>query len=126
MPQTTLFDETDLGAWLRQSVTQEAAQIVEKVVWGWLRPLLKVDVRPDTASDELTSWAIELGGIAYSNPEGLAEYQLESEKSQYSSERRDAIFRMVSSGGAAPDGVAPAPRGCFPSARRYPDPAERC
>lgn len=125
MPQTPLFNAADLGAWLRQDVTDDAASVVERVVWGWLRPVLKVEERPSAPSDELVSWAIELGAIAYANPEGLSEYGLESETSKYSSERRDEILQNAAGGGALPEGTAAAPRGSFPAARCYPDPAER-
>jgi hypothetical protein len=127
MPQTTaLFSPEDLTNWLRQPVSADAADVVERVVWGWLRPLLNLTERPATPSDELTAWAIELGGIAYSNPEGLSSYSLESESTGYSSERRDELLRAVATGGTAFDGAVPAPRGSFPTARRYPDPAEPC
>jgi hypothetical protein len=125
MPQTTpLFDENDLGNWLRQPVTAEASTIVERVVWGWLCPLLKVVDRPDDPSAQLLAWAIELGGIAFANPEGLSSYQLDSESSVYGSERREEILRAVVSGGEAPDGVSPAPLGSFPPA--CPDPFSPC
>lgn len=128
MPQTTapLFTDVELTAWLRQVVSSDAAEIVESVVWGWLRPLLSLTDRPTEPSDELRAWAVELGGIAYSNPEGLSSYSLESESTSYSSERRDELLRLAASGGVAAPGGAPKPVGCFPPPRRYPDPAERC
>lgn len=125
MPQTALFTLTDLGAWLRQDVTDQSATVVEKVVWGWLGPVLKLAERPDEVSEALFSWAVELGGIAFSNPEGLSSYQLEDEQSQYSSERRDEILRLAAGGGVVPAGGVPSPRGSFPRGRHYPDPAER-
>lgn len=124
MPQTTvLFTANDLSSWLRQPVTDDSAALIEKVVWGWLRPLINLTERPDSPSDELAAWAVELGAIAYANPEGLASYQLESEKSAYGSERRDEILRMAAGGGTTAPGAAPAARGSFPDAVRYPDPA---
>lgn len=115
MPQANaLFDSAALTSWLRQPVSTDAAEVVERVVWGWLRPLLQVAERPTEPSDELKAWALELGGIAYANPEGLSSYSLESESSGYSSERRDEILRTVVSGGTTPDGGVPAPTGCFP------------
>lgn len=125
-PENALFTSAQLTSWLRQPVSEDAAEIVESVVWGWLRPLLQLDERPATQSAELKAWALELGGIAYTNPEGLSSYSLESESTSYSSERRDEVLRAVAGGGTTPDGAAPAPRGCFPNARAYPDPAERC
>lgn len=117
MPQATnaLFSPADLAAWLRQPVTDEAAWLTETVVWGWLRPVLALTERPETASDELKAWAIELAGIAYSNPEGLGSYALESEKTVYSGERRAEILGLVSSGGESAGPVPPA-RGTFPPA----------
>jgi hypothetical protein len=130
MPTTNpLFGASDLSSWLRQPVTDDAADVVERVVWGWLKPLLAsqgVTERPTDPSDELKAWAIELGAIAYANPEGLDAYSLESESSKYSSDRRDQLLELAASGGTATPGVALAPKGSFPSARPYPDPAERC
>jgi hypothetical protein len=126
MPQTVLFTPSDLSDWLRQPVEDGAATVVEGVVWGWLRPLLKLDQRPEDPSPELVAWAIELGAIAYVNPEGLEEYQLEAERSKYSSDRRDEILRAAAGGGTTAPGAALAPVGSFPKARPYPDPAERC
>lgn len=123
---TTLFTAEDLSTWLRQPVSSEAAVLVERVVWGWLGPLLGTTERPDPVSDKLAAWAIELGAIAYANPEGLSRYSLDSESSEYSSERRDEILRIAAGGGITPAGAALAPSGCFPTARSYPDPVERC
>lgn len=119
-PQTPLFTSKDLGEWLQRDVIDESATVAERVVWGWLRPILEVDTRPEEPSAELFSWAIELGGIAYVNPDGLSRYQLEDELSEYSSEARDAILRTAASGGAVPNGTAAQPLGCFPPA--LPDP----
>lgn len=125
MPQTPLFTGVDLTTWLQRPVSDEAGIMVERVVWGWLRPLLNVDERPDPPSDELFSWAIELGGIAFANPEGLASYSLEAESSSYSSERRDEILREVANGGVTPVGASLPPKSSFPPAQEYPDPARR-
>lgn len=126
MPQTPLFTSVELAAWLDQPVTPQRGAIVERVVWGWLQPVLNLEERPETASEKLFAWAIELGGIAKVNPDGLSRYSLDSESSEYSSERRDEILRAAASGGAVPAGSVPAPTGCFPKARAYPDPVERC
>lgn len=128
MPQATnaLFTAGELSDWLRQPVPDESAWLTEQVVWGWLRPLLSLTERPATRSDELFSWSIELGAIAYANPEGLDSYSLEAESTKYSSERRQEILQDAAGGGTTPTGAALAPTGCFPAARSYPDPAERC
>ena len=126
MPTTALFDEDDLNALPGvDGVTAEEATAVERIVWGWLKPILKVTERPDPVSDELFAAALELGVIYRSNPEGLSEYSLESERSKYSSNRRDEILGEVAGGGTTIGGV-PSPLGNFPTARSYPDPVERC
>lgn len=128
MPQTNaLFTSAALGDWLRQSVTDAQAVVVEVVVWGWLAPILRLTTRPDTLTADQYAAALELAGIAYSNPEGLSEYQLESEKSVYSSERRDEILRILAaqSGTVAVGLTPPSPTGSFPAPKCYPDPADR-
>jgi hypothetical protein len=126
MPTTALFTADDLNALPGVSGVSDAeAVLVERVVWGWLKPVLKLTDRPDPVSDELFSWALELGVIFRSNPEGLEEYQLESERSRYSSERRDELLGIAAAGGTTVGGIA-TPLGSFPAARAYPDPAERC
>lgn len=123
MPQATnaIFGATELSAWLRQPVEDEAAWEVEEVVWGWLSTPLGLTERPETASPSLRSMAIELGAIAYANPEGLKSYRLESEWTVYSSERRDEILAQAAVG----TGGALSPRGSFPTAPYYPDRADR-
>lgn len=122
---TQLFDANDLnGVPGISGVTSDQAGVLERIVWGWLKPVLGLTDRPDTISDELFSQAIELGAIAHENPSGLSSYQLGAERYGYSSERRDAILESAGTGGSA-TGV-PAPTGSFPPARSYPDPADIC
>ena len=126
MPQTPLFTTDDLSNWLGEPVPDGRAEAIERVVWGWLRPLLKVEERPDPASAELLAWAVELGAIAKENPTGLSAKDIGPFKEQYSSERRDEILRMVASGGTTAPGAALSPEGSFPAPQPYPDPVERC
>lgn len=127
MATTALFTASDLNALPGiTGVTDAEATAVEAVVWGWLQPLLKVTDRPDPVPPNLFSWALELGVIYRSNPEGLKSYSLDTESSTYDHDRIDAILRTAAGGGAVAPGAAPAPSFSFPSARRYPDPAERC
>jgi len=126
MPTTALFTFEDLNALPGvDGVTEAEGTAVERIVWGWLKPVLKLTERPDPVSEELFAWALELGVIYRTNPEGLAEYSLETERSKYSTNRRAELLGEAASGGTTIGGV-PSPVGSFPSARRYPDPAERC
>lgn len=125
---TALFSADDLTHALREYVEEDDAVLAERMVWGWLSPILGLDERPDTVSDQLWGWAVELGAIYTENPSGLAAYQLGEERRQYSSARRNEVLEEVRasvSGDAAAGGTA-LPRGRFPKAAGYPDPARPC
>jgi hypothetical protein len=119
MTTTALFSAAELGGFVQDDVDATTAAQVEQVVWGWLRPALGVEARPDTVTPELFSAALELGAIAYENPAGLSAYQLGQERWGYSSERREQILGTVASTGAAKGGV---PRARFPESPAWPDP----
>ena len=118
---TALFTTTDLSDWLHQTITDEAASAAESVVWGWLQPVLGVAERPDPVSPMLFAAAVELGGIAYSNPKGLSRDDLGEVRQYFSLERRNEILDDVYRGGLPPT-VTAKPRSNFPPAQRYPDP----
>lgn len=121
-----LFTADDLTGLLRKPVTDTSAVLVERVVWGWLRPILDVDARPTPVPDELFAWAVELGGIAYENPIGLSGKGIGPFTEQYSGlrDRRETILEDVRAWAAEQGGTSPtAPRGSFPPAQCYPDPA---
>lgn len=122
MPEQPLFTATELGDWVQADIPAGTAALRERVVWGWLKPILKLEERPEQPSEQLFAWAIELGGIAHENPSGKSAYQLGDENSQYSAERRREILDEVAAGGIS-SATPPQPRGRFPKAQRYPDPA---
>lgn len=114
-----LFTAADLSTWLQDDVDDDTATTIERVVWGWLKPVLGLTVRPDPIPEEVFSWAIELGAIARENPAGLARYQLGEESSQYSVERRNEILAEAGNGGR-PAGDQLRPVGSFPDRPCYP------
>lgn len=114
----TLFNAEELGDHLHQQVSIQAAAAAERLVWGWLKRPLGLTQRPDFVSDELFSWAIELGGIAHENPSGLSYYQLGPERYGFSVERRGEILAEAASGHTAAHG---GPLGSFPPAEAWPD-----
>jgi hypothetical protein len=122
-PDHPLFTAQDLTDWLQKPIGDAQAAMCERVVWGWLKPILKLADRPAALTEEQAAWAIELGGIAASNPDALSRYVLEGEESFYDGTRRDEILRNAAAGGVTPAGGAPPPRGSFPPATCYPDPA---
>lgn len=117
----SLFTADDLGDLIDCTVSTEKAAAVERVVWGWLMPVLKLTERPDPVPADVFAWAIELGAIYHENPSGLEAYQLGNERTQYSAERRREILEDAGNGGVTPAAV-PAPRGKFPAAQCWPDP----
>ncbi|HSV41491.1 MAG TPA: hypothetical protein VLI04_22195 [Nocardioidaceae bacterium] len=122
----TLFTEDDLGELIGKPVTESRGAMVERVVWGWLKPILDLEDRPDPVPDELFSWAVELGGIAHENPIGLSGKATGPFSEQFSGlrDRRETILKDVRQWAAAQgDDTAAAPGGSFPEAPCYPDPA---
>ncbi|MFT4081184.1 MAG: hypothetical protein QM638_01230 [Nocardioides sp.] len=115
---TTLFTADDLTSWLHKPVTEADATVAERVVWGWLKPILKLDERPDPVPDELFGWAIELGGIAHENPGGFTTNTSGPFSVQFDAARRTAILEEV-----AQSVGAGKPTGSFPPPQRFPDPA---
>lgn len=118
-----LFNLEDLEGLIDATVTTGRATVVEKVVWGWLKPKLGWEERPAEIPPEVFSWAVELGAIAHENPAGLSSYQLGQEQSQYSAERRNEILNDAAAYGDDPTGTTGGPIGNFPPATPYPDPA---
>lgn len=116
-----LFEPSELGDYLQKQVSTAAAVTAERVAWGWLKPILKLSERPDTVSEELFSWAIELGAIAHENPAGLESWWLGDERQVFSAERRRELLQEIADGGIP--GSSAAPRGSFPDPKAWPDPA---
>lgn len=121
MPTTELFTAAELGNLLGTTVSAERHTQVERIVWGWLRPALKAEDRPDPVTPEVYAWALELGAIAHENPAGLSSQQLGSSQRAFSSERRAEILSDAAAGGSSSATSTPPPRGSFPAARAYPD-----
>ena len=117
----TLFTELDLKNLTGREVTQAQAETAERIVWGWLSPVLNLTDRPDPVPDAVFSWAVELGAIAVENPAGLESYQLGQERFGYSAERRREILAEAADGGVPGSGGRP--QGSFPPACGWPDPA---
>lgn len=115
-----LFTAEELAEYLGTTVTEARAYMVERIVWGWLKPVLALTDRPDPVSDEVFSWAIELAAIVHENPAGLSSQQLGPGSQTYSLERRQEILAEVAAGGGSITTVH-APQGSFPDALDYPD-----
>lgn len=124
MPQANaLFAAVDLTNLLQRPVSDGAAEMAEKIVWGRVRSLLNLTDRPTSLDESLEGLVLELGALVVTNPEALSEYVLESETSQYDASRWNEILESIASGGHLPGGPA-APQGSFPAAQCYPDRAD--
>lgn len=127
MATEQIFTEGELRDWLGPgcTITPAIAKLREKVVWGWLKGPLDMDERPDPVPPEIFAWALELAGIVHENPAAFTGKNFGDTAEQYSLERRDQILDDAAAyGDGDTDGGPPAPRGCFPPARAYPDPVE--
>lgn len=117
-----LFTAADLTPLMGgRTVTDAEAEAAERIVWGWLTPVLKLSERPNPIPPQVFSWAAELGAIHLENPTGLAAYQLGQERLAFSSERRNAILSEAAAAGVP--GAGTSPRGSFPDPCPWPDPA---
>jgi len=121
MAEQPLFDVLQLTNFLGHPVSNGAAEVAERVVWGWLKPVLGLAERPDPAPPEVFSWALELGGIAHENPAGRSYYELGDERSGFSAERRAEILTEA---GTWAGGTTSGPLGSFPDppVLAWPDP----
>lgn len=121
-----LFTSTELSDWLGKPVTAARTTVAERVVWGWLKPVLGTATRPEPVPEELFAWAVELGAIAHENPTGLSGRGIGPFSEQFSGlrDRRENILNDVRQW-AAEQGTALSgqPIGEFPEPYAYPDPA---
>ncbi|GAA5154778.1 hypothetical protein GCM10023340_38870 [Nocardioides marinquilinus] len=124
MPDTPapLFTAAELTTWIGHDVDEDTASLRERVVWGWLQPILGVEDRPTPVTEQLFSWAIELGAIAHENPSGKASSSYEGVTETFN-ERREEILAEVRASVNPAGSVAALPAGSFPPASEYPDPA---
>ncbi|BEL07833.1 hypothetical protein Q0Z83_060240 [Actinoplanes sichuanensis] len=68
-----LFELTDLASYLqRADLDVETAVRARRIASGKLRSATRLAAWPDPVPDDLWTWAVELAGLAYNNPELLA------------------------------------------------------
>ncbi|QIM19880.1 hypothetical protein G7075_00010 [Phycicoccus sp. HDW14] len=127
---TVLFDAAKLGSWLGYStgdVDDDQCAAVLEVVEGWILGATGWNDIPAEPAKPLRAWALELGGIAYENPTSQTDDQTDLVRSSWR-DRRSQILAEIrtwsQSNGSAVGGQL-SPRGSFPPARPYPDPADR-
>ncbi|MBM0277815.1 hypothetical protein [Micromonospora tarensis] len=90
-----LFELEDLRKLLRLSVDEfdsDAAGIARRQAGGWLSDATGLMTWPDPLPERLWSWGIELGSIAYNNPEGAESEQIDDYRVVNDVDRREAIL----------------------------------
>lgn len=108
-PADALVTHDDLETFLQQGPLDAAAtSVARRVAAGWLQAATKLATWPDPLPDDLWSWALELAGLAYVNPEGLATDTTGGTTSTWERGRRSAILAEARQAyGAAATGRAP-------------------
>lgn len=127
-----LFDSEDLSTYVQYPVDDDAAAAAERVVSGWLQDATGPgewygdDVVPSQLPAQLYAWAIELGAMAHENPAGLASEITADKTTVWDRARRTEILDKAAAwAGQNGSTSSGGPVGRFPSARRWPDPAEQ-
>jgi len=108
-----LFDLVDLPSWLQvPSVDTETATRVRRYASGWLKNATQLTPwPPDPVPDDIWAWAIELAGIAFRNPTGVASESIDDYARGDDAARRADILKAA----ASAYGGAGSPRFSFPA-----------
>lgn len=113
----------------RHTVDQESAKLAARVAEGWLRSVIPGTGWPDPAPEDLWAWALELTSIAFANPETLQSRTVDTVTDQWHVARRAEILAEAKAkyghGFDSGNGSTGSPRGTFPPASPWPDPADR-
>jgi hypothetical protein len=107
-----------LGTYLQQPVRADSEDVAIAVAEGWLYGACTALASwpPDPVPPDLRAWCLELAGIAYTNPEGLATRTVGDDTHMWILSRRAEILKAatIRYGGARP-------QGSFPEALDWPD-----
>jgi len=108
-----LFALTDLPSWLQvPSVDTETATRVRRYASGWLQNATQITPwPPDPVPDDIWAWAIELAGIAFRNPTGVASESIDDYSRGDDAARRADILKAA----AASYGGSGSPKYSFPA-----------
>ncbi|MEV4197020.1 hypothetical protein [Micromonospora globbae] len=90
-----LFEVEDLRKLLQlapEDFDTDAATVARRIASGWLSDATGLSVWPDPVPDRLWSWGIELGAIAYNNPEAAQSQQIDDYRVVNDAGRRSQIL----------------------------------
>lgn len=117
-----LFEPQELEDFLQQGPLVEASVLIaRRVATGWLRDATQLADWPEPVPEALFSWALELAGLAYNNPESLAVDQAGGVASTYDRQRRKEILDAAARAYGNPAGGRGGPLGAFSAPLPGPD-----
>ena len=106
----------ELATYLQRPLRSDVETMAIRVAEEWLRSACtSLTDWPDPVPEDLWAWALELAGIAYSNPEGLATRTAGDDTQGWVIARKQEILDAAQEryGGAQPVGHFP-PAPCWP------------
>lgn len=119
-----LFTREELSHYAQDpDLTYDEAQIVERVVAGWLAHVGISIPSGDPVPAAVFSWSLELGAIANENPAALASRSVDGITDTYSRGQVDVILARARESALSTTPSATGPVGSFPAPEPYPDPA---
>jgi hypothetical protein len=125
LPRERAVHGADLTGVFHRPIVDDDVVAAERIVWGRVKALLKLEARPASLDDTLAGQVLELGAIAYTNPEALSRYVLEGERASTTPPGGTRSSRRSPAAGVVAPGSAPKPRGSFPAASLLPRPGVR-
>ncbi|GAA2516698.1 hypothetical protein [Winogradskya humida] len=117
-----LFEPDQLQDALQQGPLNEPSVLIaRRVASGWLRAATELAEWPDPTPDDLFGWALELAGLFYNNPEGLASDTVGGTSAAWDRQRRAEILGAARAAYANVAGGRGGPVGAFPAPLPGPD-----
>lgn len=109
-----LFEVEDLRRLLQlapEEFDTDAATVARRLAAGWLSDATGLTAWPDPLPERLWAWAIELGAIAYNNPEAAQSEQIDDYRVAHDRDRRGQILADARQAYAV---ATTGPQGSFP------------
>lgn len=95
-PSGLLFTNADLQAYLQQTIDTATGDLAQRIASGWLAAATNQTSWPDPIPDTLFAWALELGAIAYRNPDGVSTESIDDHSVSFDRLRRKEILDKAS------------------------------
>lgn len=127
---TIIISAAQLTTFLRYPVTdpvsQESAELAERVALGWLSEATGIDEwdwDSHKESSTVFAWVLELTGIAYENPTSMSQDGAGDVQSSWVDRRKQILESAKAWALRRSPSAGVTSRGSFPPAARWPEPA---